>query len=61
MKIVVLNGSPKGEYSVTLQYVHYIQKKFPGHEWKIFMQQVLNTDFAIDHYPRCKAARDRPI
>lgn len=35
MKIVVLNGSPKGEYSVTLQYVHYIQKKFPGHEWKI--------------------------
>jgi hypothetical protein len=29
MKIVVLNGSPKGEDSITLQYVAYIQKHFP--------------------------------
>ena len=36
MKIVVLNGSPKGEFSITLQYVHFIQKKFPQHEFKIF-------------------------
>lgn len=35
MKIVVLNGSPKGEVSVTMQYVAYIQKKFPQHEMKI--------------------------
>jgi multimeric flavodoxin WrbA len=35
MKIVVLNGSPKGDISVTMQYVHYIQKKFPQHELKI--------------------------
>ena len=35
MKIVVLNGSPKGDVSVTMQYVHYIQKKFPQHELKI--------------------------
>jgi len=35
MKIVVLNGSPKGDVSVTMQYVHYIQKRFPGHELKI--------------------------
>lgn len=34
MKITVLNGSPKGELSVTLQYVHFIQKKFPQHELK---------------------------
>jgi hypothetical protein len=27
MNIIVLNGSPKGEYSITLQYVHVIQKK----------------------------------
>ena len=33
MKIVVLNGSPKGELSVTLQYVLYLQKKLPGCEW----------------------------
>jgi len=32
MKIIVLNGSPKGEYSITLQYSHFLQKKFPQHE-----------------------------
>jgi multimeric flavodoxin WrbA len=36
MKIVVLNGSPKGNMSVTLQYVLFIQKKFPQHEFKVF-------------------------
>ncbi len=35
MKIVVLNGSPKGDISVTMQYVHFLQKKFPQHELKI--------------------------
>jgi len=36
MKISVLNGSPKGESSITLQYVSFIQKKFPQHEFKVF-------------------------
>ncbi len=36
MKITVLNGSPKGESSITLQYVKFIQKKFPQHEFKVF-------------------------
>jgi multimeric flavodoxin WrbA len=35
MKIVVLNGSPKGELSITMQYVAFIQKNFPQHELKI--------------------------
>ncbi|MFQ5456028.1 MAG: NAD(P)H-dependent oxidoreductase [Nitrospirota bacterium] len=35
MKIVVLNGSPKGNISVTMQYVNFIQKNFPIHELKI--------------------------
>jgi len=35
MKIVVLNGSPKGEISVTVQYIKFIQKKFPQHELKL--------------------------
>ena len=35
MKIVVLNGSPKGEISVTLQYVKYIQHQFPDHEYVV--------------------------
>ena len=36
MKITVLNGSPKGELSITLQYVHFLQKNFPQHELKVF-------------------------
>ena len=36
MKIIVLNGSPKGDLSATMQYVHFIQKKFPQHDLKIF-------------------------
>lgn len=36
MKLVVFNGSPKGNISVTLQYVLFIKKKFPRDELKIF-------------------------
>ena len=35
MKIIVLNGSPKGDISVTMQYVAYIRKRLPQHELKI--------------------------
>lgn len=33
MNIIVLNGSPKGELSVTLQYVRYLEKKFAQHDF----------------------------
>lgn len=36
MNIAVLNGSPKGPHSVTMQYVYFIQKNFPQHEFKVF-------------------------
>jgi multimeric flavodoxin WrbA len=35
MRITVLNGSPKGMMSITMQYVQYIQKMFPQHELDI--------------------------
>ncbi len=35
MNIIVLNGSPKGKTSVTLQYIHFLQKKFPEHSFEI--------------------------
>ena len=35
MKIVILNGSPKGDISVTMQYVAYIRKKFPEYTYEI--------------------------
>ena len=33
MNILVMNGSPAGDDSITLQTGRYIQKLFPGHEW----------------------------
>ncbi len=36
MKIVVLNGSPKGDLSITLQYVHYLQKTNPACAFQVY-------------------------
>lgn len=33
MKIIVLNGSPKGQYSITLQTVRYLEILHPEHEF----------------------------
>ncbi|MBW2369022.1 MAG: NAD(P)H-dependent oxidoreductase [Deltaproteobacteria bacterium] len=35
MKITILSGSPKGELSITLQYVKLIQKKFAQHDYTV--------------------------
>ena len=35
MKILVVNGSPKGKYSITLQSVNYLQILHPEHEFEI--------------------------
>ncbi len=35
MKIVVLNGSPKGDVSVTRQYVLHLEKAFPSHQFVV--------------------------
>ncbi len=35
MKILVLNGSPKGPTSVTMQYIAYWQKRFPAFEFTV--------------------------
>lgn len=35
MKILVLNGSPKGKYSITLQTINYFQKICPKHEFEV--------------------------
>jgi len=34
VKVLVLNGSPKGEYSITLQTSLYLEKKFPEHKFR---------------------------
>ena len=35
MKILVLNGSPKGAYSITLQMALYLEKCYPEHEFSV--------------------------
>ena len=35
MKVLVLNGSPKGKYSVTLQTVRYLEKLFTEHDFEV--------------------------
>ena len=35
MNILVLNGSPKGDYSITLQTVRYLEKKNPAHRFDV--------------------------
>ena len=34
MNILVINGSPSGENSITLQTMLYIEKLFPGHTYR---------------------------
>ena len=44
MNILVLNGSPKGENSITLQTIHYLEKLFPEHHFEIVHAgQKINT------------------
>ena len=50
MNILVLNGSPKGKYSITLQTVHFLQRKFPNHSFEILnvgqRVKLLEKDFS---------------
>lgn len=50
MKVLVLNGSPKGKYSITLQTSLYLEKKFQQHKFQFLNvgQQIksLEKDFS---------------
>lgn len=44
MKICIVNGSPKGKYSITLQTSLYLEKHFPGHTFSyLYAGQKLPT------------------
>jgi len=43
MKIIVLNGSPKGEYSITLQYAKFLQKVYAEFDFQVLhVSQMIN-------------------
>ena len=52
MKILVLNGSPKGDLSVTLQYVHYLEKVNPQCEFQAYniAQQIRKIEKDRDYF-----------
>ena len=35
MNILIINGSPKGKYSITLQTLNYLEKLHPEHEFSV--------------------------
>ncbi|MBQ8588931.1 MAG: NAD(P)H-dependent oxidoreductase [Firmicutes bacterium] len=67
MNILVINGSPKGEYSITLQTVKFLEKKFPDHQFNVIhagqkikalerdfvpvIEAVTNADLILYSYP----------
>lgn len=51
MRVLVLNGSPKGAYSITLQTIHYLAKLYPSHTFDILHVgqriKALEKDFSV--------------
>ena len=52
MKIAVLNGSPKGELSITVQYIKFIQKSFPEHELNIIniSERIKKIENSVEYF-----------
>ncbi|MBQ8402455.1 MAG: NAD(P)H-dependent oxidoreductase, partial [Clostridia bacterium] len=55
MQILIINGSPKGEYSITLQTVLYLQNKFPEHRYTILHAGQKIKSFEKDFTPALEA------
>ena len=55
MNILVLNGSPKGKYSITLQTVNYLEKKFPQHTFEMLSVGQRIKAFEKDFSPAAEA------
>ena len=59
MHILVINGSPKGENSITLQTVRYLEKVYPAHTFEVLHAgqriKALEKDFspALEMVRRC--------
>lgn len=49
MKIAVLNGSPKGENSVTMQYIRYLEKTLP--DFEVIEHKIAQPIAALEHSP----------
>ena len=61
MKVLVLNGSPKGEYSITLQTSLYLEKRFPEHKFQFLHVGRCIKSFEKDFSPVADAITDADL
>ena len=55
MKILVLNGSPKGQYSITLQHTRYLEKMYPQHSFDVLNVGQKTKSLEMDFTPAAQA------
>ncbi|MBQ2855351.1 MAG: NAD(P)H-dependent oxidoreductase [Oscillospiraceae bacterium] len=61
MRILVINGSPKGENSITLQTVLYLQKKFPETEFAFLHAGQKIKQLEKDFSPALQAMKEADV
>ena len=61
MKILVINGSPKGKYSITLQTVNYLQLLHPEHTFDILHAGQSIKALEKDFSPALKAVEQADL
>ena len=61
MNILVVNGSPKGTYSITLQTVLYLEKKFPEHRFQILHAGATVKRLEKDFSPALQAIQEAEL
>jgi len=55
MNILVLNGSPKGQNSITLQTIHYLEALYPQHRFEVLHVGARIRSLEKDFTPAAKA------
>ncbi len=55
MNILVLNGSPKGKYSITLQTVNFLMQRYPDHNFEVLHVGQRIKTFEKDFSPAVEA------
>ena len=61
MKILVINGSPKGDYSITLQTALYLKKRYPEHRFAVLNAGQRIKALEKDFSPALEAIADAEL
>ena len=61
MNILVLNGSPKGKYSITLQTTRYLEKLYPNHTFEVLNVGQKTKALEKDFSPAAEAIRKADV